>query len=66
MNLKSLFVFALVVGAVVWIVLKDDVAPKPKPTSLTATQQQQMQKAAKVGDEMQESLDKRMQDSAVK
>lgn len=65
MSIKSLLVFCLVVGAVVWVVMKDE-TPQPKPASITATQQQQMQKAANVGNDLQQSLDQRMQGSSVK
>ena len=60
MNIKSLFVFLLVVAAVVWVSLGDDAKQQEKPQSLTAGQQQQMQKAANLEQDMQKQLDERM------
>lgn len=64
MSAKSLFLFLAAAAAVLWFVLKDDKHPAEKPVSLTAGHQQQMQKAADLGKDMQKSLDERMQSPA--
>jgi hypothetical protein len=61
MSAKSIFIFLLVAGAVVWFAMKDNHEQPAKVESITAGQQRQMQKAANTGKELQESLDKRMQ-----
>jgi hypothetical protein len=62
MNVKSLFIFLVVAGAVVWFATKDNHKPPAKPqTLITESQQRQMDKASNLDKEMQKSLDKRMQ-----
>ena len=61
MSAKSIFMFLLVAGVVVWFAMKDNHTPPAKVESLTASQQKQMDKAAHVGKDLQDSLDKRMQ-----
>ena len=63
MSAKSIFLFLVVVGAVVWFVTKDTHEPPKKVESLTAGQQKQMEKASNMGKDLQESLDQRMQAS---
>lgn len=60
MNAKSLVIFLAIAGAVVWFVTKDE-KPPAKTESLTAGQQKQMEKASNVEQDLQKSLDQRMQ-----
>ena len=61
MSAKSIFVFLLVVGAVVWFAMKDNHAPPAKAqTLITPAQQKLMGKASNLDKEMQKSLDQRM------
>ncbi|HSC75678.1 MAG TPA: hypothetical protein VLB90_05525 [Pseudomonadales bacterium] len=61
MNAKSLVIFLVVAGAVVWFATKDDHKPPAKPqTLITPAQQRTMDKASNLGKEMQKSLDQRM------
>lgn len=62
MNAKSLVIFLIVAGAVVWFVTKDE-KPPAKVESLTAGQQRQMEKASNLEKDLQKSLDQRMQSS---
>ncbi|HNN87724.1 MAG TPA: hypothetical protein PKK14_09460 [Pseudomonadales bacterium] len=61
MSIKSLVVFLLVVGGVIWFVQKQAHEQPAKPVNLLESQQKQMQKASNVGKQMQDDLDKRMQ-----
>ena len=61
MSAKSIFVFLLVVGAIVWFAMKDNHAPPSKAqTLITPAQQKLMGKASNLDKEMQKSLDQRM------
>ena len=62
MSAKSVFMFLLVAGAVVWFGMKEDHNPSAKAqTLITPSQEKLMGKASNLNKEMQKSLDQRMQ-----
>lgn len=61
MSVKSLVIFLLIVGGVIWFVQKQAHEQPAKPVNLLESQQKQMQKASNLGKQMQDDLDKRMQ-----
>jgi len=60
-SIKSIVIFLLIVGGVVWFMQKQTQEPPIKPVNLLEGQQKQMQKASNLGKQMQDDLDKRMQ-----
>jgi hypothetical protein len=61
MSIKSIVIFLLILGGVVWYLGKTtQESPPAKPASLVAGQQKQMEKAANLGKQMQSDLDQRM------
>ena len=61
MTFKSLVVFLLIAGGVIWFCSREaSQQPHAKPVSLVAGQQKQMEKAANLGKQMQSDLDQRM------
>lgn len=60
MNPKSLLLFLVVAGAVVWFSMNHDKKPDNKPQLINDSQQRQIDKAKAVDKNLQDSFDQRM------
>lgn len=61
MSIKSIVIFLVIIGGVIWFVQKQSHEQPSKPVNLLEGQQKQMQKASNLGKQMQSDLDQRMQ-----